>query len=179
MRSHRDGHVHTISLAGELDLANSHDVEAELIRVEATDAGTILLDLAGLTFMDSTAIRLLITADAHSRSNGHRLILHRAPDGVHRVLQTAASPIPPLHRQTRSRAMSYLHCPRCRLSINARAHYLTLTNCPRFLARTAIAVPLFSSLLSAGQLRANSDDPQQRPASAMPRAGLLAGDLTG
>ncbi len=63
MRSHRDGHVHTISLAGELDLlANSHDVEAELIRVEATDASTILLDLAGLTFMDSTAIRLLITA---------------------------------------------------------------------------------------------------------------------
>ena len=30
MRSQRDGHVHTISLAGELDLANAHDVEAEL-----------------------------------------------------------------------------------------------------------------------------------------------------
>ena len=87
MRSQRDGHVHTISLAGELDLANAHDVEAELIRVETTDASTILLDLAGLTFMDSTAIRLLITADARSRSNGHRLTLRRAPDGVHRVLQ--------------------------------------------------------------------------------------------
>lgn len=77
--------------------------------------------------------------------------------------------------------MSYLHCPRCRLAINSRAHYLTLTNCPRCLARAAIAVPLFSSPLNALELHAvaavavpgRSDEPepalnnrQWRPASS-------------
>lgn len=90
MRSRRDGPVHTISLAGELDLASADTVEAELISVEATDATTILLDLSGLTFMDSTAIRLLIVADARSRSNGQRLALRRPPEHVQRVLRICA-----------------------------------------------------------------------------------------
>jgi hypothetical protein len=49
--------------------------------------------------------------------------------------------------------MTYLHCPRCRLAIRQRAEFLTLANCPRCLARTAIAVPLFSSPLDAFELR--------------------------
>ena len=51
--------------------------------------------------------------------------------------------------------MTYLHCPRCRLAIRRRAEFLSLDNCPRCLARTAIAVPLFASPLSARDLRAN------------------------
>jgi len=51
--------------------------------------------------------------------------------------------------------MSYLHCPRCRLAIRCRAHYLTLTNCPRCLARAQIVAPLFASPLSARELRAD------------------------
>lgn len=43
--------------------------------------------------------------------------------------------------------MTYLHCPRCRLTIKCRAHYLMLTNCPRCLARAAIASPLSASPL--------------------------------
>lgn len=50
--------------------------------------------------------------------------------------------------------MSYLHCPRCRLAIRCRAHYLMLTNCPRCLARAQIVTPLFTSPLSARELRA-------------------------
>lgn len=49
--------------------------------------------------------------------------------------------------------MTYLHCPRCRLAIRRRADFLTLDHCPRCLARTAIAVPLFSSPLDALELR--------------------------
>jgi len=52
--------------------------------------------------------------------------------------------------------MSYLHCPRCRLVITQRALYLTLTNCPRCLARTAIAVPLFATPLTSSELHART-----------------------
>jgi anti-sigma B factor antagonist len=87
MRSQRVGDAHTISVTGEMDLATAPDVEQELIRVEATDAATIVLDLGGLTFLDGTGIRMLIVADARSRSNGHPLSLRRPPEHVLRVLR--------------------------------------------------------------------------------------------
>jgi len=86
VRSQRDGDVHTIALTGEMDLANAGEVERELQQAEATDAATILVDLSGLTFMDSTGIRLLIAADARSRADSCRLRLTRPPARVSRVL---------------------------------------------------------------------------------------------
>ncbi len=86
LRSRREGDVHTITLAGEMDLANAAAVERELRHAEATDARTILIDLSGLRFMDSTGIRLLIAADARSRADSCRLTLTRPPAAVARVL---------------------------------------------------------------------------------------------
>jgi len=89
MRSQRDGDVHTIILAGEIDLANAADVERELRGAEAGDARVIRIDLSGLTFVDPTMIRLLVLADARSRADGQRLALHRPSDPVLRVLRIA------------------------------------------------------------------------------------------
>ncbi len=86
LRSQRDGDIHTIALTGEMDLSNAGEVERELQHVEATDAATILLDLSGLAFMDSTGIRLLISADARARADSCRLRLTRPPAQVLRVL---------------------------------------------------------------------------------------------
>jgi len=87
LRSAREGDVHTISLSGELDLATADDVQRELERIEATDAASIVLDLSGLTFMDSTGVRLLITAHARSRADSNRLSLLRGAPAVQRVLE--------------------------------------------------------------------------------------------
>lgn len=87
MRSGREGEIHTISLIGELDLATADDVEAELERVEATDAASIVLDLSALTFMDSTGVRLLVNAHARSRTDSSRLTLLRGGAAVQRVLE--------------------------------------------------------------------------------------------
>lgn len=87
VRSDREGDIHTIALAGELDLATADAVEGELERVEASDAASIVLDLSGLTFMDSTGLRLLVNANTRSRSNGSRLILLRGGPAVQRVMQ--------------------------------------------------------------------------------------------
>ena len=85
LRSERDGGTHRISPSGELDLATAPDLEAELLRVEATDADAIVLDLSGLDFIDSTGIRLVVMADARSRADSNRLSLLRPSDGVFRV----------------------------------------------------------------------------------------------
>jgi anti-anti-sigma factor len=85
--SEREGDVHTISLSGELDLATAADVQRELERVEATDAQSIVLDLSELTFMDSTGVRLLVTAHARSRTDSNRLTLLRGGRAVQRILQ--------------------------------------------------------------------------------------------
>ena len=87
IRSERDGAVHTITLSGELDLATAASVDAELGRVEAGDAPSIVLDLSGLSFMDSTGVRLLINAHARSRADSDRLTLLRGRAAVQRVLQ--------------------------------------------------------------------------------------------
>jgi anti-sigma B factor antagonist len=87
IRSVRDGVVHTICPAGELDLATANALRDELERVESTDAESIVLDLSGLTFMDSTGVRLLLTAHARSRADSHRLTLVRGCASVQRVLQ--------------------------------------------------------------------------------------------
>ena len=86
VRSHREDDVHTIALAGEMDLSNAGEVERELLHAEATDARTILIDLSELQFMDSTGIRLLVAADARSRADSARLRLTRPPAQVFRVL---------------------------------------------------------------------------------------------
>lgn len=87
MTSTRNGAEHVIRLFGELDLANADSVEEELVRVEASDVTSIVLDLSGLTFMDSTGVRLILSADARSRAHANRLSLLRGPRSVQRVLE--------------------------------------------------------------------------------------------
>jgi anti-anti-sigma factor len=89
MRSGREGDTHTVAMSGEMDIANAGDVERELVRVEAGDAPAIVLDLGGLTFIDSTGIRMLLMADARSRADGDRLVLRRPSQAVLRVLHLA------------------------------------------------------------------------------------------
>ncbi len=87
MTSQRDGGVHVIALFGELDLATADTVDRELRRAEATDASSIVVDLSGLTFMDSTGARLVWQADVRSRAGDNRLRLRRGPRAVQRVFE--------------------------------------------------------------------------------------------
>jgi anti-sigma B factor antagonist len=75
----------TVSLKGELDLSTVAKVEEELRRVEASDATLLVLDLSGLTFLDSTGLRAVITADERARAQGRRFVIIKGPDAVQRV----------------------------------------------------------------------------------------------
>ncbi len=90
LTSQRDGGTHSIRLFGELDLATADTLEKELLRVEATDADPIIVDLSGLTFIDSTGARLLVYAAARARARSDRLALLRGGTAVQRVFQLTA-----------------------------------------------------------------------------------------
>ena len=82
-----DRDVHRIAVEGELDLATAEELERELLRVEAGAAQVIVVDLSGLTFIDSSGVRLLLRAHARSRADGNRLTLLRGPAAVQRVFE--------------------------------------------------------------------------------------------
>lgn len=83
----RDGDEHTVTVAGELDVATAERVEQALMEAEAGDARAIVLDLSGLTFMDSTGVRLLVNANTRARTDDCRLTLVRGPAAVQRVME--------------------------------------------------------------------------------------------
>ena len=80
----REGRVH-VALRGELDLSTVGKVQDELRRVEASSPPVLVLDLSKLTFLDSTGLRCLVTADERGREEGRRVVIVRGPEPVQRV----------------------------------------------------------------------------------------------
>jgi anti-sigma B factor antagonist len=80
----RDGLVR-IALRGELDLSTVNQVEEELTRAETARPSLIVLDLGSLSFLDSTGLRLIVTADQRAREQGRRMAIVRGPGSVDRV----------------------------------------------------------------------------------------------
>lgn len=74
-----------LALRGELDLSTVSQVEEELRRVEAAEPELVVLDLGELSFLDSTGLRLIVTADQRARENGRRLAIVKGPESVQRV----------------------------------------------------------------------------------------------
>jgi len=89
--SERHGPTHTVAVSGELDLATAASFETELIAVEATDARQIILDLSGLTFMDTCGVHLIAAADARCRAAAKPLGLLRGSPHIQRVFDLAAT----------------------------------------------------------------------------------------
>jgi anti-anti-sigma factor len=65
----RDGAV-VLSLAGELDLYNAEEVRAALLDACAADPGVLVVDLAQVRFVDSTALGVLIEARSRLSDRG-------------------------------------------------------------------------------------------------------------
>jgi anti-anti-sigma factor len=78
-----------IALRGELDLFSAKRLEEELERIEPATPEVIVLDLRELTFIDSSGLRVLLSADSRAREGGRKLVLVRAPEGVQRIFHIA------------------------------------------------------------------------------------------
>jgi anti-sigma B factor antagonist len=70
---------------GELDLAAAPEL-AELLLGAQTDAMLVVLDLRGLTFMDSGGVHVILRAAQRARRTGRRLVVVRGQGQVERLL---------------------------------------------------------------------------------------------
>ena len=80
-----DGGAAVIALHGELDLAGAITLEHELEQLEESPEHTIVLDLRGVEFMDSSGLRVIAVAAQRAESRGHRLALVPGTEQVMRV----------------------------------------------------------------------------------------------
>jgi anti-anti-sigma factor len=81
-----DGAVR-ISLQGELDLACTRQVEEHFAAIDEQAPGRVVVDLGGLTFIDSSGLRMLLLADARAREHSYELVLLAGPEPVQRVFE--------------------------------------------------------------------------------------------
>jgi anti-anti-sigma factor len=74
-----------LSLEGELCLASVEKLDESFARIEPDKPSHILVDLAGLTFMDITGLRRLLNAEHLATERGVSLVLTHGQDNVQRL----------------------------------------------------------------------------------------------
>ena len=72
-----------VVLTGELDITTYEDAEKQVTDAEQAAAALLIIDLAGLQFVDSTGVRLILAADQRAREQGRQLAI-RLGDGLAR-----------------------------------------------------------------------------------------------
>jgi anti-sigma B factor antagonist len=89
-----------VRVQGELDIATAPDLERAVLRPRPPGED-VVLDLAGLRFIDSTGLRILLRARTEARTGRWNLYLRNVPDNVQRlftisgVAETVPPPPPP------------------------------------------------------------------------------------
>lgn len=78
-----------LALSGELDLVGADHVRGALARTEGDATEILVMDLAGLTFMDSTGLGIALDAAARAERRGARLVVARPQPPVERVFRIA------------------------------------------------------------------------------------------
>src|SRR5919201_749517 len=85
----QEGEALLLRATGELDVASAQTFDEEYRQAIDSDASTVLLDLEGLTFIDSTGLRTLLMAAELSRSKGRHLRIIRASRELRRVVEVS------------------------------------------------------------------------------------------
>lgn len=78
----------SVSVSGEID-AHSAPTLAEHLNDCACADTDIVIDMSGVTFMDSSGLRVLIDLHQRVESAPHGLVLHAPSDSVLRLLEIA------------------------------------------------------------------------------------------
>ena len=76
---------------GEVDIDTVNRIREQLENATATGARQVVLDLHGVSFLDSTGLHLVLDADAASRAQGWVFGLIGGPPDVQRVFDLTGS----------------------------------------------------------------------------------------
>ena len=88
IRVGEEGKELTVRANGELDVASAKSFEDELRQAIESGASPVVLDLEGLTFIDSTGLRALLMVAELSRSKGRPLRI-RASKELRRTVEVS------------------------------------------------------------------------------------------
>jgi anti-anti-sigma factor len=77
-----------VTLSGELDLGNAYSFDRRMLAVEARQPKLVMIDLRGLTMLDSAGLARIVSAQRRARRGGWRLVLVKGGRIIQRVLQT-------------------------------------------------------------------------------------------
>jgi anti-sigma B factor antagonist len=83
-----EGHV-ALELKGEFDLLAAPELRAAVEHGLGAGGGTFVLDLGGVTFLDSSALHALVSSNRLAERSGSRLILRNVPDVAMTVIKLA------------------------------------------------------------------------------------------
>jgi anti-sigma B factor antagonist len=88
-----------VFLSGELDLATAPELTGVLSPLIARGPHEVMLDLSGLSFIDSSGIAALVDSQQRLSEQNRRLSIHHAQQGAVRVFEIAGL-VDFLHVQT-------------------------------------------------------------------------------
>jgi anti-sigma B factor antagonist len=88
-RSRSEGDAVIVAPRGELDMATVGAVEQELRRARSHGAAKVVLDLAGLSFMDSSGLHLVARWTEDASRDGFHFEVGEGPPAVRRVFELA------------------------------------------------------------------------------------------
>jgi anti-sigma B factor antagonist len=75
--THADGVTATLALTGEIDLSSAHLLVDSIDEVIAQGAKTVVLDFAGVTFINSTGLGAMVAATKRLRAEDGDLVLRQ------------------------------------------------------------------------------------------------------
>ena len=82
----RDEDTVTVHVAGDLDLATVAELDRVTLGAVTGDAGTVVIDLAGVTFIDSAGINTLLKSRRLADERSRTFRIANATGVVHDVL---------------------------------------------------------------------------------------------
>jgi anti-anti-sigma factor len=88
LHTYREPDAVRVALSGELDLSSALVFEEEMRRIETETAPPlIVLDLSSLKFMDSTGLRLILSAHARAMNHGRKLAIVEGGEAIRRIFR--------------------------------------------------------------------------------------------
>ena len=87
VRTERDGDRAVVKISGDLDIYTSAELRGALLDLVDADAGTVVVDLSDVEFIDSTGLGVLVLAQKRLRQQGGEVILRSPSDKTRTILE--------------------------------------------------------------------------------------------
>jgi anti-anti-sigma factor len=87
VESRVEGDRAIVTVRGDLDLQVAERVVAEIEQVEEGAPAVLVIDLSGLSFLDSSGMGVIAAAQARAVEAGRRIVLVRPPYSVRRAFE--------------------------------------------------------------------------------------------